>query len=219
MARNFILTTLITILAINLVSCNKPVKHVTPIYISDSICTDPEYGFVIQLQPLGDFSQKKAEQLEKDLEKYLFPIYHCYIQVAPNIELPKSAYYKPRNRYWAGGILKYLKQQSDEIVVIGLTNKDISTSIHGHYNYGIMGLSYKPGSSCIVSTYRLKRKDDLWKVVMHEFLHSRGLPHCLNDNPYCIMQDAHKQNTFYRKNTICERCKSELMQNIEETTH
>ena len=103
-----------------------------------------------------------------------------------------------------------LKQQSDEVVVIGLTNKDISTSIHGQFNYGIMGLSYTPGNSCVVSTYRLKRKDDLWKVTMHEFLHSRGLPHCLDDNSSCIMQDAHGHNTFYRKFTICKRCRTLL---------
>ena len=209
-AKNCILTMLITILAINLVSCNKLAKQAVPVYIGDTICTDPEYTLVIHLQPLGSFSQSKAEQLKRNLEQHLSPIYPCTIQVDPNIDLPKSAYYKPRNRYWAGGILKYLKQQSDEVVVIGLTDKDISTSIHGQFNYGIMGLSYKPGNSCIVSTYRLKRRDDLWKVTMHEFLHSRGLPHCLDDNSSCIMQDAHGHNTFYRKFTICKRCKSFL---------
>mgnify|MGYP002515383026 CR=1 FL=1 len=214
MVRNFILTTLITILAINLVSCNKLVKQSVPVDIADSVCTDPEYSLVIHLQPLGDFSQKKAESLKEDLTKYLIPIYPCTIQIDSNIDLPKSAYYKPRNRYWAGGILKYLKQQSNEVVVIGLTNRDISTSIHGQFNYGIMGLSYRPGNSCIISTYRLKRKNDLWKVTMHEFLHSRGLPHCLDDNPSCIMQDAHCKNTFYKKSTICNRCKSSLIKAI-----
>ena len=210
MVRNFILTILITILAINLTSCNKSVEQPISEDISDSICTDPEYPLVIHLQPLGDFSQSKAEQLERDLKQHLFPIYPYTIQVDPNIDLPKSAYYSPKNRYWAEGILKYLEQQSDEVVVIGLTNKDISTSIHGQFNYGIMGLSYTPGNSCVVSTYRLKRKDDLWKVTMHEFLHSRGLPHCLDDNSSCIMQDAHGHNTFYRKFTICERCRTLL---------
>ena len=215
MVRNFILTILITILAINLVSCDKLAKQSVPVDIADSVCTDPEYSLVIHLQPLGDFSQKKAEQLKKDLEEHLISIYPCAIQIDPNKEMPTSTYYKPRNRYWAGGILKYLKQQSNEIVVVGLTNNDISTSIHGQFNYGIMGLSYRPGNSCIISTYRLKRKDDLWKVTMHEFLHSRGLPHCLNDNPNCIMQDAHKQNTLYRKTAICSRCQSELTKAIQ----
>ena len=82
---------------------------------------------------------------------------------------------------------------NDEIVTIGLTHQDISTSIHGHYNYGIMGLSFRPGDACVVSTFRLKRKDDLWKVTIHEFLHSRGLPHCKTNAPKCLMQDAHEE--------------------------
>lgn len=82
--------------------------------------------------------------------------------------------------------------------------------IHGHYNYGIMGLSYRPGDACVVSMYRLKRKDDLWKVTMHEFLHSRGLPHCKKDNPKCLMQDAHGKNTFNMKHGLCEGCNKAL---------
>lgn len=59
------------------------------------------------------------------------------------------------------GILKMLHEEhggNDEIVTIGLTHRDISTSIHGQYNYGIMGLSFRPGDACVVSTFRLKRR-------------------------------------------------------------
>lgn len=99
---------------------------------------------------------------------------------------------------------------NDEIVTIGLTHRDISTSIHGQYNYGIMGLSFRPGDACVVSTFRLKRKDDLWKVTIHKFLHSRGLPHCKKNDPKCLMQDAHGKNTFYMKHGLCEDCKNSL---------
>ena len=111
------------------------------------------------------------------------------------------------------GILKMLHEEhggNDEIVTIGLTHRDISTSIHGQYNYGIMGLSFRPGDACVVSTFRLKRKDDLWKVTIHEFLHSRGLPHCKKDDLKCLMQDAHGKNTFYMKHGLCEDCKNSL---------
>ncbi|RGN81615.1 hypothetical protein DXB41_11040 [Segatella copri] len=73
-----------------------------------------------------------------------------------------------------------------------------------------MGLSFRPGDACVVSTFRLKRKDDLWKVTIHEFLHSRGLPHCKKNAPKCLMQDAHGKNTFYMKNGLCEDCKKSL---------
>lgn len=180
---------------------------------SDTLCTCPPESFVhIDLQPLGDFTQKEANQLKEELEKHLVPIYLSEIEVLPKKDIPASCLYKPRNRYWAGKILGFLKQQNQEsdFVTIGLTHRDISTSIHGNYNYGIMGLSFRPGNACVVSTFRLKRKDDLWKVTTHEFLHSRGLPHCKKDNPKCLMQDAHGKNTFYMKNCLCQDCQKSL---------
>lgn len=180
---------------------------------SDTLCTCPPESFVhIDLQPLGDFTQKEANQLKEELEKHLVPIYLSEIEVLPKKDIPASCLYKPRNRYWAGKILGFLKQQNQgsDFVTIGLTHRDISTSIHGQYNYGIMGLSFQPGDACVVSTFRLKRKDDLWKVTTHEFLHSRGLPHCKKNNPKCLMQDAHGKNTFYMKHGLCEDCKNSL---------
>ena len=97
-------------------------------------------------------------------------------------------------------LLAFISRETD-------TGQEKSTSIHGQYNYGIIGLSFRPGDACVVSTYRLKKKDDLWKVTMHEFLHSRGLPHCKKDNPKCLMQDAHGKNTFYMKHGLCDDCK------------
>lgn len=180
---------------------------------SDTLCTCPPESFVhIDLQPLRDFTQKEANQLKEELEKHLVPIYLSEIEVLPQKDIPASCLYKPRNRYWAGKILGFLKQQNQgsDFVTIGLTHRDISTSIHGQYNYGIMGLSFRPGNACVISTFRLKRKDDLWKVTTHEFLHSRGLPHCKKDNPKCLMQDAHGKNTFYMKNGLCQDCQKSL---------
>ena len=185
---------------------------------SDTLCTCASESFVhIDLQPLGDFTQKEANQLKEELEKHLIPIYLSEIKVLPKKDIPGSCLYKPRNRYWAGKILDFLKQQNKgtDFVTIGLTHRDISTSIHGNYNYGIMGLSFRPGHACVVSTFRLKRKDDLWKVTTHEFLHSRGLPHCKKDNPKCLMQDAHGKNTFYMKNGLCQDCQKSLKNIID----
>lgn len=157
--------------------------------MGDSLPADPPLGYVIELKPLGNFSHQEAEQLREELVKQLGIILYtkpkawveASVFVGDKKEIPASCLYKPRNRYWAGGILKMLHEEhggNDEIVTIGLTHRDISTSIHGQYNYGIMGLRFRPGDACVVSTFRLKRKDDLWKVTIHKFLHSRGLPHC-----------------------------------------
>ena len=185
---------------------------------SDTLCTCPPESYVhIDLQPFGDFTQKEANQLKEELEKHLVPIYLSEIEVLPKKDIPASCLYKPRNRYWAGNILGFLKQQNQEsdFVTIGLIHRDISTSIHGNYNYGIMGLSFRPGNACVVSTFRLKRKDDLWKVTTHEFLHSRGLPHCKKDDLKCLMQDAHGKNTFYMKNGLCQDCQKSLKNIID----
>lgn len=131
---------------------------------SDTLCTCPPESFVhIDLQPLGDFTQKEANQLKEELEKHLVPIYLSEIEVLPQKDIPASCLYKPRNRYWAGKILGYLKQQNQEsdFVTIGLTHRDISTSIHGNDNYGIVGLCFHPGNACGVSTFRLKRREVL----------------------------------------------------------
>lgn len=211
--RKSYVTLAVGLIIILMSSCSSGKKTNSTEDDSDTLCTCPPESFVhIDLQPLGDFTQKEANQLKEDLEKHLVSIYLSEIEVLPKKDIPASCLYKPRNRYWAGKILGFLKQQNQgsDFVTIGLTHRDISTSIHGNYNYGIMGLSFRPGDACVVSTFRLKRKDDLWKVTIHEFLHSRGLPHCKKNDPKCLMQDAHGKNTFYMKHGLCEDCKKTL---------
>ena len=119
-----------------------------------------------------------GKSIEKGTGKHQVPIYLIEIEVPPKKDIPAFCPYKPNNRYWKEKTLGFLKQQNQEsdFVTIGLTHRDISTSIHRNYKYGIVGLSFRPGKACVVSTFRLKRKDDLWKVTTHEFLHSPGLP-------------------------------------------
>lgn len=211
--RKTFVTLTVGLIIILMSSCSSWKKTSSTEDDSDTLCTCPPESYVhIDLQPFGDFTQKEANQLKEELEKHLVPIYLSEIEVLPKKDIPASCLYKSRNRYWAGNILGFLKQQNrgSDFVTIGLTHRDISTSIHGNYNYGIMGLSFRPGNACVVSTFRLKRKDDLWKVTTHEFLHSRGLPHCKKDDLKCLMQDAHGKNTFYMKHGLCEDCKKTL---------
>lgn len=173
----------------------------------------PPTDFVVSLIRLNDFPLAKAEATACELNKRLGAICFAQTYVEDTVrQIPTSCIYKPRNRYWAGKILDMLKVNDTNWVRIGLTDRDISTSVHGHYNYGIMGLSLRPGSACVVSTFRLKRSKDLWKVVAHEFLHSRGLPRCRKDNPKCIMQDAHGKDTYYMKNDLCGDCRKHLQE-------
>lgn len=94
-----------------------------------------------------------------------------------------------------------------EYYVIGITDKDISTPLHGKDDYGILGLSYLgKGNASIISTYRLKRRKDLWKLAVHEFCHGfYGAPHCPDQK--CIMADAKGGNPhFETKDSLCSDC-------------
>ena len=60
----------------------------------------------------------------------------------------------------------------------------------------------------MISTYRMKKKKDLWKLAMHEFGHGYfGLSHCPNDDASCIMADAKGGNPHFElKDTLCSVC-------------
>lgn len=133
-------------------------------------------------------------------------------------ELPQTAYYKPRNRYRADSLIRHLRDHYQSDKIIGLTQADISTTIRNHEDFGIMGLAFLKGKSCVVSTFRTYRnatsethkKERLKKVVFHEFGHTLGLPHCENSST-CIMRDAGgKVSTIDEEIDFCEQCAAKI---------
>lgn len=182
---------------------------------ADTLCPCPEA--TILLQPYDDFTKKEAYQLENELAKHFDDILYgtWTFKVLPTKKMSSQWYYKPRNRYRADKIIGSLEhdvsRNARDTVIIALTHHDISTSIHGQKDYGVMGLSHRPGHACVVSTFRLKKHSQLWKLVIHEFIHAFfGYPHCPKDNTHCIMQDAHGKNTFDKKNDLCDYCKQHI---------
>lgn len=159
----------------------------------------------IYLQPYGDFTQKEAKAVAKQLDSYVSETYAAYIKVVrilPNRALPKTAYYKPRKRYLANKLLADLPQQKSPVYIIGLTHKDISYRIHGYANYGIMGLTPLGVYRSVVSDYRVKDKEFV-KMIIHEIGHGVfGAGHCSDSN--CIMCDYsyHKGKPFVLK--VCK---------------
>ena len=163
---------------------------------------------IIDIQPLGDFSNNQIEFVYHELLK-IYP----NIKINTPIELPKKAFYKERNRYRADTLIRYLSViTSKGHVTIGFTNKDISQTKGTINDYGIMGLGYKPGKSCIVSTFRLSKERlliQLFKVAIHELGHTQGLPHCPETS--CFMRDAKGKNHTDEEKDFCKKCKIVLI--------
>lgn len=135
----------------------------------------------------------------------------CKIKILPHKNSPDSVYNKAHTRYRAAKLVNYLHDNTEAgEFTIGITDKDISTSIHGSDDYGILGLAFLGNKkrACITSTCRLKYKEDLWKLMAHEFTHGFfSLGHCEMDDPYCIMQDAKgKSPRFEIKVYLCTQC-------------
>ncbi len=147
-------------------------------------CTCP---FVrVSLQPLGDFTQKEAERLQKDLEKNLSGMLDIdmLFEVLPTKPLEDTWKNDAKSRYRADKIINSMARSANkQHIIIALTHKDVSVSYKGNKDWGVLGLSLIPKKLCVVSTYRLKDKRDLWKVATHEFIHTCfEYQHCPKDN-------------------------------------
>lgn len=171
-------------------------------------CSCPELQ--IALQPYEGFSLKEAETIKAKLEKEMPKLMYygsLDITILPTKQLPSKAYSPKRGRYLAKEILAAQKKTAPaETTVIGLTIKDLAIPAHGMEDWGIMGLSYRPGNVCIVSSHRVKPHKELWKVVVHEYLHSWGLPHCPNNDPACIMNSAYPKAKLTERTGLCKTC-------------
>ncbi|KAF2328908.1 Zn-dependent protease [Flavobacterium ginsenosidimutans] len=162
---------------------------------------------VIVIQPLGNFQQKQTQKVFAEI-KAINP----KVVLMENIDFPEKSFYKPRNRYRADSIIKNLKNNiGKDSVIVGLSHFDISTTKNRIKDWGIMGLGYRPGKACVVSDFRLSRKnknEQFYKLVLHELGHTEGLPHCKIQT--CLMRDAEGRNPFNQEKSFCKDCKSFL---------
>lgn len=159
---------------------------------------------VIIIQPFNDFSPALSNSIFKKIKA-----------INPNtilrkpLPLPKPAYYSLRKRYRADSLIHYLGRMVNvDTTVIGLTSKDISTTKGNIPDWGVMGLAYRPGNACVVSTSRLAKANistQFYKVAIHELGHTQGLPHCENET--CFMRDAKGGNHLNKQNNFCSSCK------------
>ena len=178
------------------------------------MAAEDEKPALIAVQPLGGVKTERLEVVKRGLEQS----FGVTVILLENRPLPKSAWYAPRGRYRADDLLEHLKEvvPAKHPVVIGITEKDISTTKDEHFDWGIFGLGEVDGRSCVVSTFRLgargadeaKLRERLRKVAIHEVGHVTGLLHC--ETVPCVMQDAEASIETVDRETgaFCEPCKA-----------
>ncbi len=126
----------------------------------------------------------------------------------------KSAYDPHRRQFSAGKLLERIKavHLPNMLKVIGITDTDL-------YEEGlnfVFGVGELKGSCALVSTHRLKTKDErlfferTFKELNHELGHTFGLLHC--STPGCVMNFSNSVFEVDQKSRFfCERCKKRLM--------
>jgi archaemetzincin len=186
-------------------------RNKEPVQVVDS---SPHYTTIF-LQPLDNFTQQEAMQLQEVLEQRFRKIFNegFEFEFLPNKKLSVDLMNDSKSRYRADKIINSLKKEaSNHRIIIGLTHKDVSVPYKGKPDWGVLGLSIHGTYACVVSDFRLKnKKRDYWKVVTHEFTHTAcNYSHCPNDDPTCIMKDAKGKANFANKVTFCKTCREKI---------
>lgn len=180
---------------------------------------------VVGIQAYNGFSKNKTEFIAKAIDSF----YGVKTVILPEKKLYPEAFVNIKSpRYRADSIIYIQMRNLPDTLdyIIGLTDKDISTTKKAngkmvlpaskYKDWGIMGLGFCPGKSCVVSTFRLKHNkqkiylERLKKVAIHEVGHNLGLPHC--KNKHCVMTDAVESIATIDKESfsLCEDCRNKI---------
>jgi archaemetzincin len=162
----------------------------------------------INIQPLGDVSADYINLVKKSVKSFYG--YECV--VLPKKEITKDMLSPIRKRVDASKALRN-NLSNDNLLI--LTEKDICCKKDARNpEWGIFGLGLRPGKTCIISTFRMRKNvskqktlERLEKVALHEIGHNLGLNHCTN-NKECMMNDANGtiKQVDNEKVWFCEKC-------------
>ena len=168
---------------------------------------------IIQVTPLGNIDQKYVELVQG----YLQDFYGFKIVIGERIPLTDDILASSKTRYEASKIItKYNSKKN----VLLLTDVDIAifNKERNIKEYGIIGLGFRPGTTCVVSSFRIKKGvseakmlDRLKKVAIHEIGHNLGLDHCTN-NKKCLMNDKKGKisQIDFEDVWLCDKCSRQI---------
>lgn len=179
----------------------------------------------VGIQPYKPFNRSQADTIAAVIAK----VYGFKVHVLKPLPIPAQTFVNEKSpRYRADKILRIQDEQRPDSLdfILGMTSYDISTTKRDgdgnikkpetkYSDWGIMGLGYRPGQSCVVSTFRIKGdekkfRERLKKICIHEIGHNLGLDHCKTEG--CVMADAAETiaTIDHVKVTLCAACRRRL---------
>lgn len=178
--------------------------------------TDSGHEYSVWLLSYGNYPESQLQNLQRDIQNCfdtLIPEITVNVNILGSKPIPDNCWNDKRVRLRADSIIRYQKEllTDKEMYIQGVTSKDISVTAHGISDWGIQGLSYCPGHSSVISTFRVSNKKLLYKVAVHELLHCFGLHHCGNKDRSCYICDADKRPQLEKQTRLCPDCKEKLL--------
>ena len=198
----------ITIAIFFCTACNESQKKDNAKKTNQSLSDNKKKKVKIVIQPFIDIPRENVEYVAYYLKKM-----YANVIINKPIEFPKNSLNQAKTRHRADSLIRFLSAKTKPgYLTIGLTKNDISTTKNNIQDWGIMGLGFCPGNSCIASSFKLKGKnkmEKLFKVAIHELGHTQGLKHCPVDD--CLMRDANGKDHLDEEKEFCKKCKSVLI--------
>ena len=201
-------TLLYLAIAIFFTACNQNHKNDSAKKSNQISSASKKKLVVITIQPFEDIPKENVDYVAHYLKKM-----YANVIINKPIGFPKNSLNQAKTRHRADSLIRFLSAQTKPgYLTIGLTKGDISANKDKIPDWGVMGLGFCPGNSCIASSFRLKGKnkmEKLFKVAIHELGHTQGLKHCpVND---CLMRDAEGKDHLDEEREFCKKCKEVLI--------
>jgi archaemetzincin len=179
---------------------------------SKAILSDEPH--IVYIQPLGSVEKSNITLVSSAIERF----YHYKCVIKSEVNFTKDILADSKTRYEANRILSKYNIGYNLLI---LTGKDIACANAERHiaEWGVFGLGYRPGTTCVISTFRLKRNASarifnsrLTKVCLHEIGHNLGLEHCTSGDKRCLMNDAKGTIKAVDEEQLflCEKCRKAI---------